>query len=69
MSLLSACLLVQSAMLGFKVSVTHALTVSINLCKEWANLEHRGIAFTEVKIQKILKLVTRNNMFQSRKLR
>ena len=69
MSLLSACLLVQSAMLGFKVSVTHALTVSINLCKEWANLEHRGIAFTEVKSQKILKLVTRNNMFQSRKLR
>ena len=69
MSLLSACLLVQSAMLGFKVSVTQALTVSINLCKEWANLEHGGIAFTEVKSQKLLKLLTRNNMFQSRKLR
>ena len=35
MSLLTVCLLVQSAMC-FKVSVTHTLTVSINLCKEWA---------------------------------
>ena len=34
MSLLTVCLLVQSAMC-FKVSVTHTLTVSINLCKEW----------------------------------
>ena len=51
MSLLTVCLLVQSAMLGFEVSVTHALTVSINLCKEWANFELRGIAFTEVTSQ------------------
>ena len=35
MPLLTVCLLVQSAMC-FKVSVTHTLTVSINLCKEWA---------------------------------
>ena len=51
MSLLTACLLVQSVMLGLKVRVTHALTVSVNLCKEWANLELRGIALTEVKSQ------------------
>ena len=33
------------------VGVTYALTVSVNLCKEWANLELRGIALTEVKSQ------------------
>ena len=52
MSLLTVCLLVQSVLLGFKVSVTHALTVfAVNLCKEWANLELRGITLTEVKSQ------------------
>ena len=49
MSLLSVCLLVQSAMFGLKVSVTHVFTVSINLCKEWANLDLREIAFTEAR--------------------
>ena len=43
MLLLTVCLLVQSVMLGLKVSVTQ--------CKEWANLELRGIALTEVKSQ------------------
>ena len=55
MSLLNVCLLVQSVMLGLKVSagvsVTHALTVSVNLCKEWTNLDLREIALTEVKSQ------------------
>ena len=51
MSLLAVCLLVQSALLGLKVSVYHTLTVSINLCKEWANVELKGIALTKVKSQ------------------